>query len=332
MLVEMDGFEPTTGVIVLAATNRADILDKALLRPGRFDRQIYVNNPDTKGREKILAVHFKKIKTAPDVDLSVIARGTPGFSGADLANLANEAALVAARKNRKLVTMREIDEARDKVLMGLERRSLVMKPEELRRTAYHEAGHAITTLLQPGLSDPIHKATIVPRGAALGMVQQLPEGDRVSRTLAQYKADLVVYMGGRAAEEIEYGVEQVSSGATSDIKGATRIAQMMIRMAGYSTKIGYVHHEADALESEATKQIINSEVKQLIDDAYAKAIAMINENRDKYVAIAEALLKYETLTGDELQLILEGGNIEDAKMSLSAKAVLIGESLMPKIV
>ncbi len=305
MLVEMDGFSPTEGVIVLAATNRADVLDKALLRPGRFDRQITVNNPDVAGRTKIIEVHMKKIKYAPDVEPTIIARGTPGFSGADLENLINEAALLAARKDQNLVTMREMDEARDKVLMGLERRSLKMKEEDIKLTAYHEAGHAIVTMLLDD-ADPIHKATIIPRGQALGMVQQLPEDDQVSKTRAQYKADLAVYMGGRVAEELTFGHDKVTSGASSDIQGATQIAQIMVRRAGLSEKIGPVYHAADELESGKMKDEINREVKLLIDEAHATATDIIKKNNKKYIAIAEALLKFETLTGDEIQDIIDG--------------------------
>ncbi|MGH1402928.1 MAG: ATP-dependent zinc metalloprotease FtsH [Alphaproteobacteria bacterium] len=314
MLVEMDGFDSTEGVIIIAATNRADVLDPALLRPGRFDRQITVPLPDVKGREKILNVHMKKVPLANNVDASIIARGTPGFSGAELANLVNEAALLAARRNKRVIGMEELEEAKDKVMMGAERRSMAMSDDEKKLTAYHEAGHAIVSLNEPEC-DPIHKATIVPRGGALGMVMSLPEGDRYSRSLAKMEADMAMTMGGRAAEEITFGKEQVTSGAASDINYASRLARAMVMEWGLSDKIGMINYGDDpnsykerriSPEKEAE---IDKEVKRLIDAAYKRAMKVLTDKSDDYETLAKALLEYETLSGDEIKALLRGETI-----------------------
>lgn len=318
LLVEMDGFEPNEGIILVAATNRPDVLDPALLRPGRFDRQIVVPNPDLNGRQKILEVHVRKVPLAPDVDLRVIARGTPGFSGADLANLINEAALLSARRNKKMVTMAELEESKDKVLMGSERRSMAMSDKEKALTAYHEGGHALVALHKPAC-DPIHKATIIPRGRALGMVMRLPEADQLSVTREKMKADLAVAMGGRVAEEIIFGHEQVTSGASSDIQMATRLAKAMITRYGMSEKLGplfYAEGDDDSFLgsmrgsgghiSPDTQHTIDEEVRSLVDEAHKEATRIISENLHQLKMIAEALLKYETLSGDEIKNILDG--------------------------
>ncbi len=323
LLVEMDGFEANEGIIIIAATNRPDVLDPALLRPGRFDRQISVSLPDLIGREAILEVHAKKVKLAPDVNLKVIARGTPGFSGADLANLINEAALLTARHNRKVITMVEFDLAKDKILMGAEKRSLQMSDEEKKLTAYHEGGHAIVAFYQPE-SDPIHKATIIPRGRALGMVQHLPERDQISVTFAKMKAQLATYMAGRVAEEIIFGPEKITSGASSDIQGATNIARAMVTQWGMSDKIGYVCHATEndrylvggnrsEPNSSDTANLIDVEVKRFIDEAYKKAKSILNEHLDKLHDLAKSLLHYEMLTGEEIRSLLEGNGISRIK-------------------
>jgi cell division protease FtsH len=323
LLVEMDGFEANEGIIIIAATNRPDVLDPALLRPGRFDRQISVSLPDLIGREAILEVHAKKVKLAPDVNLKVIARGTPGFSGADLANLINEAALLTARHNRKVITMIEFDLAKDKILMGAEKRSLQMSDEEKKLTAYHEGGHAIVAFYQAE-SDPIHKATIIPRGRALGMVQHLPERDQISVTFAKMKAQLATYMGGRVAEEIIFGPEKITSGASSDIQGATNIARAMVTQWGMSDKIGYVCHATEndrylvggnrsEPNSSDTANLIDMEVKRFIDEAYNKAKSLLNEHLDKLHDLAKSLLHYEMLTGEEIKSLLEGNGISRIK-------------------
>ncbi len=318
MLVEMDGFESNEGVILIAATNRPDVLDPALLRPGRFDRQVVVPNPDVSGREKILRVHMRKVPLASDVDPKVIARGTPGFSGADLANLVNEAALLAARIGKRVVAMAEFEHARDKVMMGAERRSLVMSDKEKEMTAYHEAGHALCLLHEPE-SDPIHKATIIPRGRALGMVMFLPEGDRLSTSKAKCLADLCMGMGGRVAEEIIFGPNKVSNGASGDIRQATNLARAMVTQWGMSEKLGMIAYGDNSQEvflghsvtqsknvSEVTAREIDAEVKQLIDNAYSRATRILTENIDDLHAIARALLEHETLSGDEIRQILRG--------------------------
>lgn len=318
LLVEMDGFEANEGVILIAATNRPDVLDPALLRPGRFDRQVVVPNPDVQGREKILKVHVRNVPLAPNVDLKVMARGTPGFSGADLANLVNESALMAARRNKRLVTMQEFEDAKDKIMMGAERRSHAMTLAEKELTAYHEAGHAITALHVPS-SDPLHKATIIPRGRALGMVMQLPEGDRYSMSYKYMVSRLIIMMGGRVAEEIKFGKENITSGASSDIDQATKLARAMVTRWGFSDKLGQVAYGDNQEEvflghsvarqqnvSEETAQIIDAEVRRLIEEAYTEARRILTDHRDGWLAIAEGLLEYETLSGDEIRQLIKG--------------------------
>jgi cell division protease FtsH len=318
MLVEMDGFESNEGVILIAATNRPDVLDPALLRPGRFDRQVVVPNPDVNGREKILRVHMRKVPLASDVDPKVIARGTPGFSGADLANLVNEGALLAARLGKRTVAMAEFEHAKDKVMMGAERRSLVMSDEEKRMTAYHEGGHALCAMHEP-LCDPVHKATIIPRGRALGMVMSLPEGDRYSKSKSKLLAELVLAMGGRAAEEVVFGADNVSNGASGDIKMATDQARRMISEWGMSDKLGMIAYGDNSQEvflghsvtqnknvSERTAQEIDIEIKAIIDHAYQKARSILSENIEELHRLARGLLEYETLSGDEIRQVLRG--------------------------
>ncbi|MCU7611304.1 ATP-dependent zinc metalloprotease FtsH [Anaplasma capra] len=307
LLVEMDGFESNDGVIIIAATNRPDVLDPALLRPGRFDRQVTISIPDINGREKIINVHAKKVPMAPDVDVRVVARGTPGFSGADLANLVNEAALIAARLNKKIVTMSDFEYARDKVMMGAERKSMIMTEEERRLTAYHEAGHAVTAFHNPA-SDPIHKATIIPRGRTLGLVMRLPETDRVSHTREKMLADLVVAMGGRAAEELIFGYSKVTSGASSDIKQATDLARSMVMKWGMSDSVGPLYHSDDRGEqiSENMANLIDEEVKSIVSKALEEARATLEKHVDSLHVIAENLLEFETLTGDEITDLMSG--------------------------
>ena len=321
MLVEMDGFEANEGVILIAATNRPDVLDPALLRPGRFDRQVVVPNPDVIGREKILKVHMRKTPLAEGVEPRVIARGTPGFSGADLANLVNEAALLAARKGRRTVSMLEFEEAKDKVMLGSERRSMVMTEDEKRLTAYHEAGHAVVALHCPA-SDPIHKATIIPRGRALGMVMRLPEGDRISLARDQIYADLRVACGGRIAEELIFGEERVTTGASSDIRMATDMARRMVTEWGMSDKLGFLAYSADEQEvflgrsvaqqknmADSTASIIDSEIRRIVDDAYTAATKILKKHNDQLERLAHGLLEYETLNGEEIRIIVEGGTL-----------------------
>ncbi|CEG09387.1 ATP-dependent zinc metalloprotease FtsH [Afipia felis] len=318
LLVEMDGFEANEGVILIAATNRPDVLDPALLRPGRFDRQVVVPNPDVVGREQILKVHVRKVPLAPDINLKTIARGTPGFSGADLMNLVNEAALTAARRNKRMVTQAEFEEAKDKVMMGAERKSLVMSEEEKMLTAYHEGGHAIVGLNVPA-TDPIHKATIIPRGRALGMVMQLPERDKMSMSLEQMTSRLAIMMGGRVAEEMIFGRNKVTSGASSDIDQATRLARMMVTRWGLSDELGTVAYGENNDEvflgmqvnrqqnvSEATAQKIDSEVKRLVEEGYNEATRILTEKRDDLETLAKGLLEFETLSGDEITDLLNG--------------------------
>ncbi len=311
LLVEMDGFEANEGVILIAATNRPDVLDSALLRPGRFDRQIVVPNPDIEGRTKILNVHLKKVPMAPDVDARILARGTPGFSGADLANLVNEAALLAARYDKKVVTMRELEAAKDKVMMGVERKSMVMSEEEKKMTAYHEAGHAVVSVHCPA-SDPIHKATIIPRGRALGMVMRLPEADKISYLRNKMLADLAVSMGGRAAEEIIFGHEKVSSGASSDIQYATRLANAMVTQWGMSDSLGPIlfaateEHTAPMIRSPEAIAQVDAEIKRIVNDAHAEATRILTTHRDHLEVVALALMEYETLTGEEINQIMRG--------------------------
>jgi cell division protease FtsH len=321
MLVEMDGFESNEGVILIAATNRPDVLDPALLRPGRFDRQVVVPNPDVMGREKILKVHMRKVPLASDVDAKTIARGTPGFSGADLANLVNEAALLAARIGKRVVAMAEFEHAKDKVMMGAERRSLVMSDDEKRMTAYHEGGHAICSITLPEC-DPVHKATIIPRGRALGMVMSLPEGDRYSTSKLKLKQQLIMAMGGRAAEEIVFGPDKVSNGASGDIKMATDMSRRMITEWGMSEKLGMISYGDNGQEvflghsvtqnknvSEATAREIDNEIKTMIDHAYSEANRILTERRADLESLAQGLLEYETLSGDEIQAVLRGEKI-----------------------
>jgi len=319
LLVEMDGFDTNEGIILIAATNRPDVLDPALLRPGRFDRQVVVPNPDILGREAILKVHIKKINTGPDVKLRTIARGTPGFSGADLANLVNESALLAARKNKRVVTMEDVEEAKDKVMMGAERRSMVMTEDEKKLTAYHEGGHAIVALNEKA-SDPIHKATIIPRGRALGMVMRLPERDQLSVTREKMYSDIAVAMGGRIAEEIIFGHDKVTSGASSDIDMATKMAKNMVTRYGMSKELGplaYGENEDEVFlgrqitrqqhMSEETAKKVDAEVKKIVEKGYERARQVLTEKIDDLHKLAKALLVYETLTGDEIRdLILKG--------------------------
>jgi cell division protease FtsH len=318
LLVEMDGFEANEGIILIAATNRPDVLDPALLRPGRFDRQVVVPNPDVVGREQILKVHVRKVPLAPDVNLRTIARGTPGFSGADLANLINEAALMAARRNKRMVTQSEFEDAKDKVMMGAERKSLVMTEEEKLLTAYHEGGHAIVAL-NVKATDPVHKATIIPRGRALGMVMQLPERDKLSMSLEQMTSRLAIMMGGRVAEELVFGKDKVTSGAASDIEQATKLARMMVTRWGLSEALGTVAYGENQDEvflgyqvarqqnvSEETSRKIDGEIKRLVEAGYAEAQHILEEKRPDLETLAKGLLEFETLSGDEIKDLLAG--------------------------
>jgi cell division protease FtsH len=320
LLVEMDGFEANEGVIIVAATNRPDVLDPALLRPGRFDRQINVPNPDINGREKILGVHLKKVPLAPDVVARIIARGTPGFSGADLANLVNEAALLAARSGKKVVTMKELEAAKDKVMMGAERKSMVVSEEEKKMTAYHEGGHALVSLYQPS-ADPIHKATIIPRGRALGMVMRLPEADKISYLREKMYADLAISMGGRVAEEIIFGHEKVSSGASSDIKYATSLARAMVTEWGMSDKLGPLFYGDDNREmhyggshhtamSQDIANKVDAEVKEIVEGAHSTAKKILTDHIDELHLVAKNLLEFETLSGDDIKGLLKGEPID----------------------
>jgi len=321
LLVEMDGFEANEGVILLAATNRPDVLDPALLRPGRFDRQVVVPNPDILGREKILKVHMRKVPLANDVNARTIARGTPGFSGADLANLVNEAALLAAKKSRRLVTHQEFEDAKDKVMMGSERRSMVMSDEEKKLTAYHEGGHALVGM-HMAASDPIHKATIIPRGRALGMVMRLPEKDSYSLRRDQCFAHLGVAMGGRVAEEMIFGHDAVTTGASGDIKMATDMARRMVTEWGLSDKLGPLMYSANQEEvflghsvtqqknmSDATAAIIDSEIRRFVEEGEETARKILTEHVDQLHRIAKGLLEYETLSGDDIKILMEGGDL-----------------------
>jgi cell division protease FtsH len=318
LLVEMDGFEANESVILIAATNRPDVLDPALLRPGRFDRHVVVPNPDLAGREKILRVHLRKVPLAPDVDPRVLARGTPGFSGADLANLVNEGALLAARRGKRVVMMTELEDAKDKVMMGAERRSMAMSDEEKKLTAFHEAGHALVAITVEG-SDPIHKATIIPRGRALGMVMRLPERDALSLTRQKMLADLAVAFGGRLAEELVFGHDKVTTGAQSDIEQATRMARAMVTRFGMSDALGPIAYAENQEEvflghsvsrtqniSEATAQKIDSEIHRIIDECYARAKDILTTRQADLNLLARGLLEYETLTGDEILGLLKG--------------------------
>jgi len=318
LLVEMDGFEPNESIIIIAATNRPDVLDPALLRPGRFDRQVVVPLPDIIGREKILKVHIRKVPVAPDVELRTIARGTPGFSGADLANLVNEAALLAARRSKRMVTHQEFEDAKDKVMMGAERRSMVMSDEEKKLTAYHEGGHALVAIHMTA-SDPVHKATIIPRGRALGMVMRLPERDQLSMTREKMKADMAVAMGGRVAEEIIFGYDKVTSGASSDIKMATNLAKAMATQYGMSDKLGplaygdnedevFLGHSVARSQSvsDDTQKIVDEEIHNFVDEGYDKAREILEKHLDQLHIIGKGLLEYETLSGKEISELLKG--------------------------
>ncbi|MBI1210475.1 MAG: ATP-dependent zinc metalloprotease FtsH [Alphaproteobacteria bacterium] len=347
LLVEMDGFDTNEGVILIAATNRPDVLDPALLRPGRFDRQIVVPNPDIIGREKILKVHLKKVPMAPDIDAKVIARGTPGFSGADLANLVNEAALLAARRNKRMVTMREMEDAKDKVMMGSERRSMVMSDEEKRLTAYHEGGHALVALNVPS-TDPVHKATIIPRGRALGMVMQLPESDKLSMSREQMHSRLAIMMGGRVAEEVIFGHDKVTSGAASDIDYATKLARAMVTRWGLSDKLGplaygenqeevFLGHSVSRTQniSAETSRMIDEEIRRIVDEGYGEARRILTEKTEDLHKIAKALLEFETLSGEEIKAVLRGERIvresppDDSASSRPAPTSVPGVSRPP---
>ena len=341
LLVEMDGFEANEGIIIIAATNRPDVLDPALLRPGRFDRQVVVPRPDIEGREKILSVHMKKVPLAPDVDARVIARGTPGFSGADLANLVNEAALMAARKGKRLVAMAEFEEAKDKVMMGTERKSMVMTEDEKRMTAYHEAGHAIVSIHEPA-SDPIHKATIIPRGRALGMVMRLPERDNYSYHRDKMYANLSVSMGGRVAEELIFGHDKVSSGASSDIQYATSLARNMVTKWGMSDKLGPLQYEEQSegylgyggaqrtLMSEETNKLIDKEIRALVDGAHKRATDLLKGHIEQLHQLATAMLEYETLSGEDIKQVLETGKLDRPETPSGPRPAPVHGSAIPK--
>ena len=338
LLVEMDGFEANEGIILIAATNRPDVLDPALLRPGRFDRQVVVPNPDVGGREKILRVHMKDVPLAADVNVKTIARGTPGFSGADLANLVNEAALMAARKDRRMVTHRDFEDAKDRVLMGAERKSMAMSDEEKRMTAYHEGGHAIVAI-NVKMADPVHKATIVPRGQALGMVMQLPEGDRYSLKYQQMIDTIAIMAGGRVAEELIFGKANITSGASSDIRQATKLARRMVTQWGFSDVLGTVSYGDNEQEvflghsvarsqnvSEETARIIDAEVKRLVTDGWNEARKILKRKSGDLEKLAQALLEYETLSGDEIRDLLEKGiapERDEAKFPVSGPSVSV---------
>ena len=343
LLVEMDGFEANEGIIIVAATNRPDVLDPALLRPGRFDRQVVVPRPDIEGREKILAVHMKKVPLAPDVNPRTIARGTPGFSGADLANLVNEAALLAARMGKRLVAMSEFENAKDKVMMGAERKSMVMTEDEKKATAYHEAGHALVSLHVPGC-DPLHKVTIIPRGRALGVTWNLPERDRYSMTMKQMKARLALCFGGRIAEQIIYGADELNTGASNDIQQATDMARSMVMEYGMSEKLGWLRYRDNQEEvflghsvarsqsvSEGTAQLIDQEVRRLIEEAEAVARKVLTDNLDELHRLGTALLEYETLNGEEAKRVIKGEDIgRDDGSHRKPVALGTGGSSIPK--
>ena len=327
LLVEMDGLEANSGVIVMAATNRADVLDKALLRPGRFDRQVMVGLPDIRGREQILYVHMRKVPIAPDVKADILARGTPGFSGADLANLVNEAALFAARRNKRLVEMQDFEDAKDKIVMGPERKSAVMREEERRNTAYHESGHAVVAKLLPK-ADPVHKVTIMPRGYALGLTWQLPEHDRVNMYKDKMLEEIAILFGGRIAEEIF--MHQMSTGASNDFERATKLARAMVTRYGMSETLGtmvYEDSEQDAYfgrmsaktVSEATQQKVDTEIRAILDQQYALARGLLEESKDKVDTMAKALLEWETLDADQVNDIMEGKEPRPPKNGASTK-------------
>jgi cell division protease FtsH len=341
LLVEMDGFEANEGIIIIAATNRPDVLDPALLRPGRFDRQVTVGLPDVQGREKVLKVHMRNVPLSADVDARIIARGTPGFSGADLMNLVNEAALLAARRGMRLVTAKEFDDAKDKVLMGVERKSMAMSEAEKKLTAYHEGGHALVALTVPD-TDPVHKATIIPRGRALGMVMQLPESDRVSMSYRQMMSRMAVMMGGRVAEELTFGKDSITSGASSDIQQATKLARAMVTQWGYSDELGTVAYGENQQEvflghsvaqtknvSEATAQTIDREVKRLVDWGLEEARRILTERKDDLETLGQGLLEYETLSGEEIKALLQG--IKPVRDSADSKPSGGATSALPTI-
>jgi cell division protease FtsH len=338
----MDGFEANEGIIIIAATNRPDVLDPALLRPGRFDRRVTVPLPDIEGRVKILEVHMKKVPIAPDVDARTLARGTPGMSGADLANLVNEAALMAARLGKRLVAMAQFEIAKDRVIMGTEWKSLVMTGDEKRMTAYHEAGHALVRVHEPA-SDPIHKATIIPRGGALGMVVSLPERDNYSYHRDKMYADLATVMGGRVAEQLIFGYDKVSSGASGDIKQATKLARAMVMQWGMSDKLGPLQYEEQQGEtflgysqtqrhnmSNETALMIDSEIRNLVDGGLARATEVLTKHIDQLHLIAGALLEYETLTGDEIKRLVDGQDIGRVDSDLKGPSVPAGGTSIPK--
>ncbi|MGE0764868.1 MAG: ATP-dependent zinc metalloprotease FtsH [Hyphomicrobiaceae bacterium] len=348
LLVEMDGFEANEGIIILAATNRPDVLDPALLRPGRFDRQITVPNPDVNGREKILRVHMKKVPLAPDVDAKVIARGTPGFSGADLANLVNEAALLAARRSKRLVTQSEFEDAKDKVMMGAERRSMAMTEEEKLATAYHEAGHALVNLLVPG-NDPLHKVTIIPRGRALGVTMSLPERDKLSYSKQWCEARIAMTFGGRVAEQLIYGREHLNTGASSDIQQATGLARSMVTEWGMSEKLGPLRYTDNQQEvflghaitqrqnmSEETARMIDDEVRLIVTAGQAKAWEVLGAHRADLEAIAQALMEYETISGEECLAVMRGEKIvrrsddEETKGPMGSAVPVAGKQRPPR--
>ena len=338
LLVEMDGFEASENIILIAATNRPDVLDPALLRPGRFDRQVVVPNPDVSGRERILRVHMKDVPLAADVNVKTLARGTPGFSGADLANLVNEAALMAARKDRRMVTHRDFEDAKDKVMMGSERKSMAMNEEERRLTAYHEAGHAIVAI-NVKMADPVHKATIVPRGRALGMVMQLPEGDRYSMKFQQMIDRIAIMAGGRVAEELIFGPESITSGASSDIEQATKLARAMVTRWGFSEKLGTVAYGENQEEvflghsvsrsqnvSEETARIIDEEVRRIVTEGWDEARRILTTKAEDHEKLSQALLEYETLSGDEIRDLLEKGlapNRDEANDTVAGPSVSV---------
>ena len=322
LLVEMDGFEVNEGVILIAATNRPDVLDPALLRPGRFDRQVVVPLPDVRGREQILKVHLKKVQVSPDVNAKIIARGTPGLSGADLANIVNESALMAARREKRFVTMTELEQAKDKILMGVERRSMVMSEDEKKNTAYHEAGHAVCAIHEKE-SDPVHKATIIPRGRALGLVMRLPEEDRLSHSKARLYAELTIAMGGRVAEELIFGSDNVTTGASQDIKMATSMARSMVTEWGMSDKLGPIEYGEREDEvflgrsvtqhkplADATVLEVDKEVKRLVEEGYERARKILTEYHNELELLGNALIEYETLNGDEIKAVLAGESID----------------------
>jgi ATP-dependent metalloprotease FtsH len=345
LLVEMDGFESNDGIILIAATNRPDVLDPALLRPGRFDRQVVVPNPDVSGREKILRVHMKDVPLGPDVNVKTIARGTPGFSGADLANLVNEAALMAARKNRNMVTHRDFEDAKDKVMMGAERKSMAMNEEEKRLTAYHEAGHAIVAI-NVKMADPVHKATIVPRGRALGMVMQLPEGDRYSWKYQQMVDRIAIMAGGRVAEELIFGKDNITSGASSDIEQATKLARAMVTRWGFSDELGTVAYGENQEEvflghsvsrtqniSEETARLIDSEVKRLVTSGWNEARKILKRKKADHEKLAQALLEYETLSGEEITDLLVKGvapNRDESNAPVAGPSVSVPVTPLPE--